>query len=144
MNPQAAQNYLKGKVLTATPEQLQLMLFDGVIRFAEQGKAALEKSDFENGHKALTRAQEIVNELNGSLRPEIYPELCAKLASLYNYAHRNLVRANVKHETAAVDEALAVLRYQRETWVMLMQSLNEKKAATVSEEPAAAGLCVQG
>ena len=41
MNQQAAQNYLRTKVLTATPEQLQLMLFDGAIRFAEQAKPAL-------------------------------------------------------------------------------------------------------
>ncbi|MDB5290844.1 MAG: Flagellar protein FliS, partial [Phycisphaerales bacterium] len=36
MNPQAAQNYLRTRVLTATPEQLQMMLYDGAIRFAEQ------------------------------------------------------------------------------------------------------------
>ena len=32
-NPQAAQQYLRTKVLTATPEQLQLMLYDGALRF---------------------------------------------------------------------------------------------------------------
>jgi flagellar protein FliS len=129
MNPQAAQTYFRSKVLTATPEQLQLMLFDGAIRFADQGKAALLKKDFENGHRCLTRAQEIINELNATLRPDVYPELCGKLASLYNYAHRNLVQANVKHDPALVDEALKVLRYQRETWVMLLESLNKSKAA---------------
>jgi flagellar secretion chaperone FliS len=144
MNQQAAQNYLKGKVLTATAEQLQLMLFDGGIRFAEQGRNALEKKDFEASHKALTRAQEIVNELNGSLKHELYPELCAKLASLYNYAHRNLVHANVKHETTAIDEALKVLRYQRETWVLLMQKLTQTKAAQSPQDEPAAGLCMQG
>ena len=42
MNPNAAQNYLRMRVMTATPEQLQMMLYDGAIRFAEQGRAALE------------------------------------------------------------------------------------------------------
>ena len=129
MNPQAAQTYLRSKVLTATPEQLQLMLFDGAIRFADQGKAALVKKDFEAGHRCLTRAQEIVNQLNATLRHDIYPDLCAKLASLYNFAHRNLVQANVKHDPALVDEALKVIRYQRETWVMLLDKLNQAKVA---------------
>jgi flagellar secretion chaperone FliS len=144
MNQQAAQNYLKGKVLTATPEQLQLMLFDGAIRFAEQGKIALEKKDFAASHKALTRAQEIINELNSSLKHELYPELCAKLASLYNYAHRHLVHANVKHEISLVDEALKVIRYQRESWVMLMQKLTQKKVAETAHDEPSTGLCMQG
>jgi len=41
-NPQAAQNYLKTKVFTATPEQLQLMLYDGAIRFGEQARVEVE------------------------------------------------------------------------------------------------------
>ena len=45
MSQQAAANYLRTKVLTATPEQLQLMLYDGAIRFTEQARAALEKKD---------------------------------------------------------------------------------------------------
>jgi flagellar secretion chaperone FliS len=134
MNPQAAQSYFRSKVLTATPEQLQLMLFDGGIRFSEQGKAALEKKDFETAHRCLTRAQEIVNELNATLRHELYPELCAKLASLYNYAHRNLVQANVKHDPAMVDEALKVIRYQRETWAMLLENLTKQKAAEAAKQ----------
>src|ERR1700722_18887332 len=117
MNPQAAQNYLRAKVLTATTEQLQLMLFDGAIRFAEQGKAALEKSDFQASYLALSKAQKIINELNSNLRHDIYPELCGKLASLYNFAHRNLVEANIHHQTEPVDEALKVIRYPRDTWV---------------------------
>ena len=135
MNPQAAQQYLRTKVLTATREQLQLMLFDGAIRFAEQGRAALEKKDFAASHKALTRAQAIVTELVGSLRPEVYPELCGKLASLYNYAHRHLVEANMHHKVESVDEALKVLRYQRETWVMLMQQLTTTRASNAPAAP---------
>jgi flagellar secretion chaperone FliS len=134
MNPQAAQSYLKGKVLTATAEQLQLMLFDGAIRFAEQGKAALEKKDFETGHKCLSRAQQVVNELTATLRHDIYPELCGKLASLYNYAYRNLVQANIRHQPSLVDEALKVLRYQRETWAMLLDQLVKAKATEATKE----------
>jgi len=142
MNPQGAANYLRTKILTATTEQLQLMLFDGAIRFAEQGKAALLKNDFQASHAALTRAQRIVIELTSSLKHDIYPELCGKLAALYNFAHRNLVEANVHHQTEPVDEALKVIRYQRETWVLLMQQLQESKGHA-TEQTAEASVSMQ-
>src|SRR5690242_19770427 len=97
MNPQAAQNYLRTKVLTATPEQLQLMLYDGALRFGQQAKLALEEKNYEASYTNISRAQKIITELTCSLKPEIYPELCGKLAALYHYAFRKLVDANVNH-----------------------------------------------
>ena len=63
MNPQAAQqaqNYLRTRVMTATPEQLQMMLYDGAIRFAEQAKAALVAEDFEKSYQSIARVQKSV------------------------------------------------------------------------------------
>jgi flagellar secretion chaperone FliS len=132
MLPQAAQNYLKTKVLTATPEQLQLMLYDGAISFAEQGKAALEKKDYQASYRTLTKAQKIINELISKLRPDVYPELCSKLSALYSYAYRNLFHANVHHKPEDVEEALKVLRFQRQTWAMLMEQLGKKRASAAA------------
>src|SRR5689334_2572508 len=129
---QAAQNYLRTKVLTATPEQLQLMLYDGAIRFGEQARLALEKKKFDESYGLISRAQRIVTELSCSLKHDLYPELCSKLASLYSYAHRKLVDANVTHNLQSLDEALNVLRFQRETWSMLLQELGKQKAAAVA------------
>jgi len=129
MNPKAAQNYLRTRVLTATPEQLQMMLFDGAIRYGEQARLALESKNWENTHNLITRMQKIIVELNSSLKHNVFPELCGKLASLYNYAYRNLIDANVKHRMESLEEALKILRYQRETWAMLLDQLARKKAA---------------
>lgn len=133
MNPQAAQSYLRTKVLTATPEQLQLMLYDGALRFGEQAKAALEKKNYEESFNAIVRAQRIVAELNGSLRHDVYPELCGKLAALYNFAYRRLIQANTAHNISALNEAMEVLRYQRETWAMLLQKRAQDKAAVAAQ-----------
>lgn len=127
-----ATNYLRTKVLTATPEQLQLMLYDGAIRFAEQGRAALQEQKFDQSFEAFTRAQNILTELQCTLRPEMAPDLCKNLASLYTFAYMRLVEANLEHDVKHVDEALEVLRYQRETWVMLMQQQANQKAAGVA------------
>lgn len=132
MNPQAAQHYLRTRVLTATPEQLQMMLYDGAIRFGEQARAALEKKDFEASFTMITKVQKIVVELQTSMKHDVYPELCGKLAALYNYAYRKLVEANTRHTIASLDDALNILRYQRETWALLMDRLGKQKAGAAA------------
>jgi flagellar protein FliS len=132
MNPQAAQKYLRTKVMTATAEQLQMMLFDGAIRFCEQARLALEKKNFEQSYWALTKAQAIVNQLICALKPDILPDLCKRLKGLYAFAYRRLVDANMNHRTQSLDEALDVLRYQRQTWAMLMENLGKQKAAAAA------------
>jgi flagellar protein FliS len=128
MNPKAAQNYFRTRVLTATPEQLQMMLFDGALRFGEQARAALEAKDWESSHSLITRLQKVIVQLNSTLKHDLFPELCGKLAGLYNYAYRKLIEANTRHHAEALDEAMNVLRYQRETWAMLLDQLAKKKA----------------
>jgi len=152
MNPQGAQHYLRTKVLTATPEQLQLMLYDGALRFGQQARAALDNKRYEESYTLIVRVQKIVLELMSTLKHEVTPDLCAKLASLYNFVYRRLVDANVTHEVKALDEALEILQYQRETWALLMQELQKKKAGAAAQqldvpEPNArmeASICMQG
>jgi len=134
MNPQAAQNYLRTKVLPATPEQLQLMLFDGALRFGEQARVALNSQNYEQSFLLITRTQKIVNELLCTLKHEIAPDLCPKLAALYSYAYRKLVEANINHKIEPLDEAINVLRFQRETWVMLMDKLAKQKAGIAAQK----------
>jgi flagellar protein FliS len=134
MSAQAAQHYLKTKVFTATPEQLQLMLYDGAIRFGEQARLALEEKNYEQSYHNISRVQKIITEMSSTLKPEVAPELCQKLAALYTYVYRKLVDANVDHKIEALDEALSLLRFQRETWTMLLDQLGKTKAAAAANQ----------
>ena len=134
MNPQVAQNYLRTQVLTATPEQLQMMLYDGAIRFAEQARPALQAKNWEVSYNMISRAQRIIAELISSLRPDLAPELCGKLAGLYNYVYRQLIDANINHKIEPLDEAIKILRYQRETWAMLLSQLGKQKATEAAKK----------
>ncbi len=129
MNPLAAQQYLRTRVLTATPEQLQMMLFDGAVRFGEQARTALEKRDFQVSFEMISRVQKILTELSGSLKRDLAPDLCDKLTALYNFAYRKLIEANVAHRIESLDEALDVLKYQRQSWSLLMEQIALGKAA---------------
>ncbi len=134
MNPQAAQQYLRTRVLTANPEQLQMMLFDGAIRFGEQARAALQINNFEISFQMISRMQKIISELTGSLKHDLAPELCDKLTALYNYAYRKLIEANTAHKIESLDEALDIIKYQRKTWAMLVEQLSRRKAAAAATQ----------
>ena len=124
--PSKAPNpYLKTKILTASPEELRLMLYEGVIRFCHQAKKAMEDKDIEAKHNSLMRAQKIVLELSTSLKPDEAPELCEKLNALYVYIYRLLVDANMEDNTSAIDEALELMEYEKQTWQMLMEKIGE-------------------
>jgi flagellar protein FliS len=131
------QEYLKTKVMTASPEMLTLMLWDGAIRFAEQGKDAIARKDIEGSYKALVRSQRIITELTTNLRHDVNPDLCSKLAGLYNFIYRRLVEANLNKDPKLVDDALEIMRHQRETWAMLMDKLSKERAGAAQATVAA-------
>lgn len=132
-NPQ--DQYLKAKIMTATSEQLQAMLYDGAIRFCEQAKHAMQAKNIPDTHDRLVRAQRIVLELSSSLRTDVDPELCGKLTSLYNYVYRLLIDANINRDVGKVDEALQLLHYQRDTWTMAMEELRRQQADPSPSRP---------
>ncbi|MHC4090955.1 MAG: flagellar export chaperone FliS, partial [Planctomycetota bacterium] len=82
MNADAPNSYLRDAVMTASPEQLQLMLYDGVTRFARQGRDALVGRDYQTSYEKLSRAQAIIIEMEAGLRHEINPQLCGRMAAI--------------------------------------------------------------
>ena len=128
--------YLRDAVMTATPEQLQLMLYDGCIRFATQGRDAIERKDHETSYEKLTRAQHIILEMQNGLNYDVNRELCERVASIYNFLYRKLVDACVERDVQAIDDALKVLRVERETWQILVNKVNKvRDGADAEPEP---------
>jgi len=123
MNKPATNPYLRTKIMTASPEELRLLLYDGCLKFCRLAKHELGKDrpSFEAVYENFMRAQKIVLELSTSLNHTASPELCEKLSALYTYIYRLLVDANLERDQAKVDEAVQLLEYERETWLMLMQ-----------------------
>ena len=132
MKPTTPNNpYLRNQVLSARPEQLRLMLFDGAIRFLNMGRKGLENKDYDVSYTNISKAQKIVLELSNSLNRDVMPEVTEKLSALYTYIYRLLIDASTTRKTEPLDEAVKLLRYERETWAMLI----EKAAA----QPAGSG-----
>ncbi len=148
MSTAAPNAYLRNAVLTATPEQLQLMLYDGAIRFASQGADAIEQDDYEASFETLSRAQKIVLELRAGVRREANPELCDQMTQLYHYIYQRLVDGSINRDVETIREAVKLLEYQRETWVMLIERIGRERAADddAAEDDESEGglLCVEG
>lgn len=121
MSQRAGNEYFRNAVMTASPEQLHLMLYDGAIRFARQARNALAERDFESSCESLLRAQQIMLEMEAGLRPEVNAVLCEQVGALYRFVYSRLIDANMKRDVKAVDEALGILEHQRETWRLLIE-----------------------
>ena len=127
--------YLEAKVLTASPEQLQLMLYDGAIRFCEQARLAIQDNKIEESFNLITKAEKIIMEMLNSLRDEFAPETCANMRRLYVFCYDRLIDANLKKISKPLDEALDVLRPMRETWILLLEKINEEKTNPTPSSP---------
>ncbi len=136
--PHASNEYLRSAILTAPPEQLQLMLYDGAIRYARQGIAGIEEADWEKAFNGFSRAQKIVLEMLNALNYDVDRELCTRMAGLYNFVYRRLVEASVQRDPKIGQDALDILEYQRETWMMLIKKLHEERAERQPDDGIAA------
>lgn len=115
--------YLRTKVLTASPAELRMMLLDGAVRFAEQAHDGLVQKDYERMFEGVTRTQGILVELLNGLESKYDPELCQRLSGLYTYMYTRLVAASSQRDGAILEEVLRLLRYERETWQLLLQKV---------------------
>ncbi|MGN0374263.1 MAG: flagellar export chaperone FliS [Butyrivibrio sp.] len=112
--------YQKQKILTATPAELTLMLYDGAIKFINIAIMAIEKQDVAKAHNNIIKAQRIIEEFRATLN---FKYAVAKdFDVVYEYLLRRLVEANIKKDTEILEECLVHLRGMRDTWKEVMKA----------------------
>ncbi len=126
--------YLRDAVMTATSEQLQLMLYDGAIRYARQARDAIINKNFEQSYDLLTRAQNVIAEMQAGLRPKVNEELCARVSSIYDFLYHKLVDANIHRDIGAIDDALRVLAIERETWQLVVDKVSKAMTTKTDDD----------
>ena len=107
--------YMDASVATASPARLLVMLFDRLVLDVQRGLEAQRAGDFEETHLQLTHAQDIVMELQTSLRADEFKG-GYDLAALYSFLHRQLVLANIRKDAAMTDEVLTLVTDLCDTW----------------------------
>lgn len=111
--------YEKTAILSASPIELVVMLYDGAIKFLKQGRLAMENHQLYEQNEALQRAQRILVELLSSLDLNRGGEVAKNLFALYTYAYNEVIAANVEDSPEKIDHALKVMQDLRESWVQL-------------------------
>jgi flagellar protein FliS len=110
--------YRDSSVLTASREQLVVMLYDGAGRFLRQARAALEDGDIARANQRLQRGEAIVSELLNTLNHEA-GTIADQLSSIYLFCLRHLSEARVERDPERVGQVIDLLAELRESWAAI-------------------------
>ena len=117
--PNGYQNYQKNKILTASPSQLTLMLYDGAIKFCNLAIMAIEENDIQKAHNNIKKVERIIEEFRATLNFK-YP-VAQDFDNVYKYLYDSLVEANFHKDKEVLEEVLEHLRTMRATWEEVMK-----------------------
>ncbi len=118
--PNAYAQYNNSKVLTASPGELTLMLYEGAIKFCNIAIVAVEQKDIEKAHIHITKVERIIDYLRQTLDMK-YP-VAQDFERIYSYLSQRLVEANIKKDKEILEEVNGHLRSVRDTWKSVMQA----------------------
>ncbi len=107
--------YVQNSVETASPARLLVMLCDRLVLDVQRGLEAQRVGDRQEAHNQLVHAQEIVIHLRSTLKVEAW-DGGPGLASLYDWLHNELVRANVRKDPAITEGCLGIVTDLSDTW----------------------------
>ncbi len=121
----AAEAYRRQQIMTATPEALTLMLYNGCLKFINEGSEALGRKDFEQANTSLQKAQNIISEFRITLNMDY--DISHQLMPLYNYCYDRLVEGNLRNDQKQIDEAKDIITELRDAWAQAMKKARQEK-----------------
>ena len=125
--PNAYSQYNNSKVLTASPAELTLMLYDGTVRFCNIAILAIEQKDIEKAHNNIMKTPRIIDYLRQTLDFK-YP-VAQDFERMYVYISQRLLEANIKKDKEILEEVNTHLRAIRDNWKEVMRVNREKGTA---------------
>ena len=117
-NPYA--KYANNKIMTASPAELTLMLYEGAIKFCNLAKIDLEKGEIGNAMHHVQRARAIILELQSTLNFK-YP-VAKDFDLIYTYILQLMRECNKNHDMETLEELWVQLRDIRDTWKQVMKN----------------------
>lgn len=114
----APQAYRESSIMTASPEQLVVMLYDGANRFLLQSAAAMREGELAVFHNRLRRAEAIIEELHGTLDMS-QGQVAERLAGIYVFCRRLLNEARVERSADKIDQVRSLMADLREAWAQI-------------------------
>lgn len=122
------QKYKQTAIMSASKEQIMLMLYEGAIRFTKQAIAACEQNNVSERGKYIMRAYDIILEFQASLNHNVAGDLPQQLENLYVYMLEQYTKANLTGNINSLKSCLQVLENLYEGWSQVIN--NDKKDQT--------------
>ncbi|MCR5602651.1 MAG: flagellar export chaperone FliS [Lachnospiraceae bacterium] len=116
-NPYA--QYNNNKIMTASPQELTLMLYDGAIKFNNIAMAAIDENDVQKAHINIMKVQRIIEEFQMTLNFKY--EVANDFNNVYNYLMGRLREANMTKDKEILEEVSTHLHTMRDTWKEAMK-----------------------
>lgn len=111
--------YNNNKVLTASPAELTLLLYEGASKFCNIAMMGLEENNIQKTHDNIKKAQAIIEELQATLNHSY--KVAEDFDNVYRYIYDLLVQANVHKDKEILEHALNEIRGMRDTWKEVMK-----------------------
>jgi flagellar protein FliS len=128
----AHEHYKENSVYTAKPEDLTLMLYNGIVKFIMKAQSAITARDFEKANEYIKRAEDIISELNFTL--DMSFEISQNLRALYLFMKKRLLDANIKKDNEILNEVLELVKDLRDTWMQAIKLMRSGKSLDREEE----------
>jgi flagellar secretion chaperone FliS len=135
---QALARYGNVKVMTASPADHIVMLYDGCFRFLREAIEASKGGDRGRMGERIGRANNILSCLLAGLDRSVAPKLCDQLEPLYGFCMRHILEANLKNEPKKLEEVIGVLSPLRNAWADAAAQLVRERGQKAAEARAAA------
>jgi len=128
----SAETYRTQQVMTATPAELTLMLYNGAIKFTSEAIKALQEKNYEQKNTYCIKTQNIISEFQVTLKMDY--DFSSTWMSLYDYIKKCLVEGNIRNDVTKLEEAKNLITEFRNTWheVMKIDKANKAEAAIQS------------
>lgn len=121
--PNPFEQYQRNKILTASPAELTLMLYEGAIKFCNIAIIAIEHNEIEKAHVNIKKTQRIIEEFRNTLDHKY--DVAEDFDRIYVYVLQRLFEANMKKDKTVLEEVNMHLRSLRDTWKEVMKRCNQ-------------------
>ena len=119
-NPYA--EYRNSQVMTASPAELTLMLYDGAIKFVNIAHDAIEKGEIEKANTNIQKASNVIEELQSTLNHKY--AVAEDFDNVYKYIRDRLLWANMRKDNEILEQAKDAINQMRDTWKEVMRVTN--------------------
>ncbi len=129
---QTANSYLTTRVMSASPQELRLLLLNAAVKHAQQACEGLRTKNFELSFNGFSQARAIVLELVNGISPDADPELAENVRNVFLFVYRELMDASFEKSVERTAKVVELLEYERDTWILAMEHIAKEQRGEIA------------